>query len=220
MKFQCPGCQTGFAVHDEKIPTGKEVRVLCPKCRMPVELKNALPDSSPQARTVEEPTSANGDLLHIQEEMALLDMVDEDVKTALICFSHHGRLEKVRSAVSQMGFHPVVAQSVSLAVKKLQNNKYDLIILDEVFDSKRPSENLLLHHIQLLPMHVRRKFFACVVSENQATLDQMLAFRIGVDLIFNAKDLDKMKLILVRAIKDQEGIYRVFSDELARKGQR
>jgi hypothetical protein len=48
----------------------------------------------------------------------------------------------------------------------------------------------------------------------------MLAFRIGVDLIFNAKDLDKMKVILIRAIKDQEGIYRVFGDELARKGQR
>ena len=220
MKFHCTGCQSGFAVPDERIPTGKEVRVLCPKCKMPAELRDAPPVSPPQDRMGEAPSSADGEFLHIQEEMSLLDMVDEDVKTALLCFSNPRRVEKVRSAVSQMGFHGVVAQSASLAIKKLQNNKYDLIILDEVFDSKKPSENLLLHHIQLLPMHVRRKFFLCVVSENQATLDQMLAFRIGVDLIFNAKDLDKMKVILIRAIKDQEGIYRVFGDELARKGQR
>lgn len=220
MKFQCQGCQTEFAVLDEKIPAGKEVRVLCPKCKMPAELKGAPAAPAPQFRMDEGPSLADGEFQHIQEEMSLLDMVDEDVRTALVCFSNPGRAEKVRSVVSQMGFHAVVAQSASLAIKKLQNNRYDLIVFEEMFDSKKPSENLFLHHIQLLPMHGRRKFFVCLVSEKQATLDQMLAFRIGVDLIFNAKDLEKMKVILTRAIKDQQGIYRVFSDELARKGQR
>ena len=113
MKFQCTGCQTGFAVPDERIPTGKEVRVLCPKCKMPAELRDAPPVSAPQDKMGEAPSSADGEFLHIQEEMSLLDMVDEDVKTALLCFSNPRRVEKVRSAVSQMGFHGVVAQSAS-----------------------------------------------------------------------------------------------------------
>lgn len=220
MKFQCQGCQTDFAVPDERIPAGKEVRVLCPRCKKPAEARDSAVTPAPQFTTGEGPSAADGEFHHIQEEMSLLDMVDEDVRTALLCSSTPGRAEKVRSVVGQMGFHAVMAQSASLAIKKLQNNRYDLIVFEEMFDSKKPSENLFLHHIQLLPMHVRRKFFVCLMSEKQATLDQMLAFRVGVDLVFNTKDLEKMKVILTRAIKDQQGIYRVFTDELARKGQR
>ena len=59
----------------------------------------------------------------------------------------------------------------------------------------------------------------CLVSEGLKTMDQMLAFRLGVDMILNVKDLDKAKIVLVRAMKDHKVFYRAYSEELERKGQ-
>ncbi|NLI80583.1 MAG: hypothetical protein GX443_02695 [Deltaproteobacteria bacterium] len=219
MKFQCPGCQAGFVVPDEKIPSGKGIRVLCPQCRLPIEFKGN-PSNGQEEAQGQGRASSDGELAQIQEEMSLIDMVDGDVKTALICVSDEIRAEKTRNAAIQMGYYTVVASKASFAIKKLQNNHYDLIILDERFDSSKPSENLFLHHLQLVPMHVRRNFFLCLLSDQKPTLDHMLAFQNGVDLIFSTADLDKMKVILTRAIKDHEGLYKVFADELGRKGQR
>jgi len=219
VKFQCPGCQAGFVVPDEKIPTGRGVRILCPKCKFPIEVKEIEPDPQESGRA-HCPAPSNTELEQVQEEMSLLDIVDDDVRTSLICVSNPVRAEKTRNAVIQMGFYAVVATKASFAIKKLQNNHYDLIILDERFDSNKPSENLFLHHLQLVPMHLRRRFFLCLLSEDKDTLNQMLAFQQGVDLVFNTKDLDKMKVILTRAMKDHEGLYKVFTNELIKKGQR
>lgn len=218
MRFRCPGCEVTFSVPDEKIPDGKGVRVLCPKCRTPIDLKDTIQSDDAMVSPENAFSPPNRDLLDVQEEMALLDMVDEGVKTALVCSTDVSRLEMIRTAVSQLGFFVVEAEHASYAMKKFQNNRYDLVVLDECFDAPKTSDNLFLHHMQLLPMHMRRQFFLCLLSESMTSLDQMVAFRIGVDMIINVRDLDKMKIILIRGINDHKALYKLFGDELSKKG--
>jgi hypothetical protein len=206
-------------VPDDKIPSGKGVRILCPKCKMPIDLKETPPPAEPPGKAGTTSPYPGKELDHMQEETSLLDMVEEGVKTAILCVSEPGRAEKVRNVIAQMGFYAVVAPKASFAIKKFQNNTYDLVVLDELFDATKLSDNLVIHHIQLLPMHVRRKFFLCLLSETLPTMDQMVAFRMGVDLIYNPQDLEKIKIVLLRAMKDHESLYKVFSEELSRKGQ-
>jgi hypothetical protein len=74
--------------------------------------------------------------------------------------------------------------------------------------------------MQILPMQLRRQFFLCLLSSTKATLDAKLAFAMGVNLIINAKDLDKVKLLFARGLKEYKNFYGLFNSELAKKDGR
>ncbi|MFP5213180.1 MAG: hypothetical protein ACLGPL_07350, partial [Acidobacteriota bacterium] len=152
------------------------------------------------------------------QEDSALDIVEEGMKTALVCISEPSRAEVVEQAVSQMGYYVVSAGQAALAMRKLRHNRYDVVVLDECYGGAKASDNLVLHHIQFLPMHVRREFFLCLLSETMTTLDAMAAFRKCVDMIVNIQDLDKFKIALSRAMKEHSVFYGIFRDELNKKG--
>ncbi len=245
MKFHCPGCQATFSVPDEKIPEGRGVRILCPKCKTPVERHQEVPAAvhtgleeldamprqhsrTPQASPPTSPSSAQAvspgslgafDADEPIDEESILEVVEEGVKTALLCFTDTERMDKIKSMLEQLDFYTSTASSVKLTLAKLQHNRYDMIMLDDGSEGGRQTENLILHHIQLLPMHVRRQFYLCLVSDSQQTMDKLSAFRMGVDMLLNMKDLDKAKILLIRSMKDHRSFYRVYTEELGRKGQ-
>lgn len=146
-----------------------------------------------------------------------IDVVDEGVKTALLCDTDIKRSEKIAQALQEVDFWVVHAMRPAFALGKLHHNSYDLIVLEENFNSDRESENLVLHHIHVLPMHLRRQFYLCLLSGDKATMDSKLAFRMGVNLILNFQDIDKAKVLFARAMKEYRSFYGLFTAELARK---
>jgi hypothetical protein len=66
-------------------------------------------------------------------------------------------------------------------------------------------------------MHLRRQFYLCLISRDKTTLDAKLAFRMGVNLILNPRDLEKAKVLFARAMKEYRNFYGLFNAELARK---
>lgn len=236
MKFYCPGCMVSFSVSDEKIPEGKELRIPCPRCKNPLERTDAAPESksvgkpgsseaSPysEPKPTPEPESVSTGMLSdsedSQEDSSFLEVVEEGVKTSLVCSSDPSRTGMMESILQQLDFFVSIGSRIKTALVKLHQNRYNLVLLDEIFEGAKASDNLILHHIQLLPMHVRRTFFLCLVSETLPSLDRFMAYRLGVDLVLNVADLDKAKIILVREMKDHSAFYKVYNDELARKGQ-
>ncbi|MHC1725233.1 MAG: zinc-ribbon domain-containing protein [Syntrophobacteraceae bacterium] len=218
VRVQCPGCRIGFNIPDDKIPEGRALKILCPKCKAPIEINEKQHRGS----------AGGGDALPA-ESIALfvdeaisdyaneIDVVEEGVKTALLCVTHTKRAERMAQVLHELGFWVVHASRSGYALGKLHHNNYDLMVLEEEFDSDRPGGNLVLHHVQLLPMHVRRLFFLCLLSDTKPTLDAMLAFRLGVNLILNTQAIEKAKVILARAMKEYRSFYTFFSAELSRK---
>jgi len=222
VKIQCHACRVLFSVPDEKIPEARDVRILCPKCRTPIQLPPRLQGLlSAEQEGVDDPLASNGHAPdQILEEGWALDVVEEGIKTCLLCVSNAARSLRIRHLLQELGYHVVPAYNTVFAMGKLRHNRYDLILLDEFFDDPESSDNLLLRHLQLLPMHSRRRFFLCLICDNLPTLDGMLAFRLGVNLILNVQDLDKIKVIMARAMTDHEILYALFNEELAGKGRR
>jgi predicted Zn finger-like uncharacterized protein len=221
VKFYCPSCQVTFTVPDDKVPEGKGLKVLCPKCRIPIERKDehdaaGVPDESEMERNVIVSQSYDED--DDDEESSTLEVFEEGAKTALLCLSEPSRSEKMRQMLRLLDYHVSVANSAKVAIKRLHKNRYDLVIVDEKVAGTKDSEHVILHHVQLMPMPMRRQFFLCLLSENLPTLDQLRAFRLGVDMILNVQDLDKAKVILARTMKDHKAFYQVFTGELERKG--
>jgi len=219
VKFNCPECLTSFSVPDEKIPKDREFKILCPKCRTPIGRSTGFLLNNEQKNEGAPAAFSTGDPDETEQGDGAVEVMEEGVRTCLLCISDNGRAKKIEEIVRQLDFYASFAPTVKLALSKMDQNSYDLVVLDEDFGGNSGSENLVLHHINLLPMHVRRQFFLCLLSTTMTTLDQMPAFHMGVNLILNVEDLDKAKVILTRATKEHRSFYRIFTEELKKKGQ-
>ena len=216
MKVQCHGCRIGFNIPDDKIPDGKVLKVLCPKCKAPIEVNGNPPETDTESAPYSpDPNSGGIGDDAFSEYAGAVDVVDDGVRTALLCVCNVKLADKIAMVLQELDYYVVHATRSAFALGKLHHNHYDLITLEENFDSA--ASNLVLHHVQLLPMHVRRQFFLCLLSETKPTLDAMLAFRLGVNLVLNLRDIDKAKIILARSMKEYRNFYGAFTAELARK---
>lgn len=205
---------------DEKIPAGKVLRVPCPKCKTPIEIndKAPSPEEELQVGGAELPRTEEASAPPSPREEAYpLDMVEEGVHAALLCVSDPSRSATLERILEEMDFRVFRGANVSSAVSKIHHNAYSLVVLDESFDGGSPTQNLVLGHIQLLPMDMRRQLFVCLLSEGLQTLDQLAAFRLGVDMVLNLKDLSKARIILTRTMKEHFVLYRIYKDELNRR---
>lgn len=230
MRLHCETCNLSLSVPEEKIPQGKGVKLLCPKCRNPIGVSEQLagpgrPDGGEQLQPAGvgrwgadapiEPFERN----EADEEAALVDIVEEGIRTALVFISDPQIRKVLTSTLGLMDFYVVVAGTASFALRKIQHNHYDMVFVDDVAGAGAKHINPLLYHLQLLAMPVRRHFFLCLLSNSLSTMDKMTAYRLGVNLIVNNRDLSRAKIIITRALKEHNSFYKLFEDELLRKGQ-
>jgi hypothetical protein len=192
------------------------MKLLCPKCKSPIEINGKPPEADLESASYSpDPGSGGIGDDEFSDYAGAVDVVDEGVRTALLCVSNVRQAGRIAMVLQELDYYVVHATRAAFALGKLHHNHYDLIVLEENFDTA--ASNLVLHHVQLLPMHVRRRFFLCLLSETMPTLDAMIAFRLGANLILNLRDIDKAKIILARSMKEFRSFYGVFTTELARK---
>lgn len=217
MKFECKACRVILNVPEEKIPAGREVRFLCPKCKNPVESFRSGANSTASEEPVGD--SFEGELERCPGEHASpVEFIEEGVRTALLFGFGRKTLEKMEGVLGWMEFHVSVAADVKEALDKLHVNRYDLVLIEDVSAEWKGGDRDLLFHIQELPMHIRRQLLLGVVSETAATMDHLAAFRMGADLLINKRDMDKARVIIERAIKDYRLFYHVYKEELGKRG--
>ncbi len=216
MKIKCKACQIELNISEDKIPQDKPLKMLCPRCnsQLDIPVKAASPEAGGGNCLPEQGWDPLTDYANA------IDVVDEGVKTALLCDTDIKRGEKIVQALQDLDFWVVHANRPAFALNKLHHNHYDLVVLDENFHSEKDTQNLVLHRIQLFPMHLRRQFFFCLLSAEKPTMDAKLAFRIGVNLVLNINDLDKVKVLFARVLKDHRNFYSLFNSELVKKDGR
>lgn len=221
MKFSCPGCHAVFVIADEKVPRARGVKISCPKCGDAIELshddRSLQEEEQPRARAGPRPPLGEDEQ---QELIPPLEVVEEGVKRALLWIEDQPLLARLQEIISQLGYHAVIAEDQRAALARIKHNFYDLAVFGETGQKLGVRDNPLLQQVNLLPIHLRRRIFICVISSRSVTTsDFMAAFRMGVNLILNAADLDSARIILAEAVKVHWSCYRIFMDELEKKGQ-
>lgn len=215
MRVQCKECRIEFKIPKEKIPEGMKLMIHCPKCRTPNEVCKK---SHPAERRSQNESDAllpeSGSASDYGSE---IDVVGEGMRSALLCLTSITPAESIAQALRELDFWVFHAPRPELALAKLHHNHYDLIVLEEYFNSEVDSPDPVLHHLQLLPMHQRRQFYLCLLSRSKPTLDSKSAFRMGVNFILNVRDLEKAKVMLAREMKEYRHFYSLFNAELAKK---
>jgi len=223
MDITCDQCQSRFKIPDEKIPAGRAVTLRCPKCKEKITVERA---PSPQAPTEpeEKPLEPEMSLSESASEAydaadKPFDFVEEEGKTALICESDPGIKKTVFDALSALDYHITDAENARDALKKMRYHNYDLILINEEFDTTDPDRNGVLTFIERLSMPIRRNMFVILISNRFRTMDNMQAFNKSVNIIVNTSNIKDFDKILGRGLTDNDYFYRVFKEMMRKTGR-
>ncbi|MFH1080541.1 MAG: hypothetical protein V1766_09845 [Pseudomonadota bacterium] len=147
------------------------------------------------------------------------DFVDVEGETALVCESDPSIREKISEAMKLLDYMITEAASAKDALKKMRFHTYDVVVLNEHFDTDSPDQNDVLQYLEGLPMGIRREMFVALVSERFRSMDNMAAFNKSVNLIINTKNIDDVETILKGGVSENAAFYRVFKETLKKMGK-
>lgn len=213
MEITCQSCQGKFKIADGKIPAGKTASVKCPRCKSAIKIE--MPDEAAA-------DAAFDDLFDFDEDESdgydvadkPFDFIEEEGKTALVCESDALIREKLRPAMNILEYHITEVPNSREALKKMRYHTYDLIIVNEYFDTQDPDANPLLIYLERQLMDVRRNMFVTLLTSRFRTMDHMMAFSKSVNLILNIRNIDDFDKIIQRSLADYGLFYKVFKETL------
>jgi predicted Zn finger-like uncharacterized protein len=220
MDIICEHCQSKFKIPDEKIPVGKVVSVPCPKCKNKITV-SAAQKPEPTAPATETGAGAMGDLHEDTYDAAEkpFDFVEEEGKTVLICESDPAVKKTLVFTLENMEYHITDAKDTRDAVTKMRYHVYDLILVNESFDTANPDQNGVLGYLERLSMPVRRDIFVTMISNRFRTMDNMMAFNKSVNMVLNVKNINDIEKILTGGITENDFFYRIYKDTLKKLGK-
>ncbi|MBW2193498.1 MAG: zinc-ribbon domain-containing protein [Deltaproteobacteria bacterium] len=228
MDVVCNKCQGSFKIPDEKVPKGKVFSIACPKCKNKISVDPRPAEPLPAEETLPDfdmPKSAPGK--SILDEVAdstydasdkPFDFVEEGTETALLCESDPAIREKIRTALSNLGYHITESESARDVLKQMRFHVFEVVILNELFDTRDPDENNILRYLDRLGMDTRRDMFVALVTDRFRTNDYMAAFHKSVNLIINRNNIDQFEKILTGGIAENTAFYRVFKESMVKVG--
>ena len=214
MDITCNNCSGKFRIPDEKIPRGRASAVPCPKCKTRIPLNPVKKSAGSVAAEEESCQSHDFDLAEKP-----FDFIEEEGLTALLCEQNPLARQTIESALNLMDYQITIAESARDALKRMRYHAYDLIVVDENFDTKNPDTNGVLIYLERLGMSVRRNIFVAMISNRYRTMDNMMAFRDSINLVINIKNIEDVGKILSRGITDNQLFYNVYKETLKEVGR-
>jgi len=218
MDIVCEHCQSKFKVPDEKMPAGKVVSVPCPKCKHKITVSATTKAPAPIPESGGNAAARVPDDTYDASEKPF-DFVEEEGKTALVCEPNEAVKKTILSALNNMEYHITDVKNTRDAVTNMRYHVYDLILIDESFDTDDPDRNGVLSYLERLSMSVRRNIFVVLVSNRYRTMDNLMAFNKSVNMILNVKNINDIEKILVGRTTDNDFFYRVYRDTMKKLGK-
>ncbi len=229
MDISCKQCNGKFKIPDDKIPKGKAFTIPCPKCKnkIAVDTREPVPSQTEKAAPpADEPGLRSEEALldevstgRYDAEEKPFDFVEEGVETALLCESDPDVRSKISSALTSMGYQTREPESAVAALKQMRFHVFDLVVLNENFDTDDPDKCDVLAYLDRLSMDVRRKIYLVLITDRFRTMDNMVAFNKSVNLVINLKNIDEIEKVLKRGVADNDLFYRVYKEALAATGR-
>ena len=205
MEVSCESCQARFNIPDDKLPAGKSVSAACPKCKQKIKIETPSPYEERNA-------ADDGEQYDAADKP--FDFVEEDALTALVCEDDPALREKIKNLLVLMEYNVSVAGSTREALKRMRYHNYELIVVNEMFDTSTADSNGVLVFLERLPMTTRRNMFVCLIGTRYRTMDHMMAFNKSVNMIINTKNIDDFGKVLSTGITDNDIFYRIYRDTL------
>ena len=218
MEIICESCQSKFRIADEKLPKDKTAFLKCPKCQNRISVQPKPSDAGPAEQPdIEEDFFSfdedDGDGYDVSDKP--FDFVEEEGKTALVCESDPMIRKAITPVLDVLEYHTTEVNNSREALKTMRYHGYDLIVVNEYFDTKDPDTNGVLIYLERLNMAVRRNIYTALISRRFRTMDHMIAFQKSVNMVVNVDNITDFDKILRRGMTDYGLFYQAYKDCLA-----
>jgi DNA-binding NtrC family response regulator len=147
------------------------------------------------------------------------DFVGEGGATALICEPDPALREKINNDLKEMGYQITMPATAKDALKAMRFHIFDVVVLNELFDTADSQANGVLQCLENMAMTMRRRFFVVLVSDTYRTMDNMAAFNRSVNIVINRKSIDDVGKIIKQGVADNKVFYHVFQETLQKMGK-
>ena len=236
MEITCGNCKTKLNIPDEKIPKDHMVRVNCPKCQHKITIESnkgrndIRPSANPYSETgkmhlkfVESSRTLRSEGEGFEGEESFDDedllLFEEDIRLGLVMIGNEGHAEKVKSVIEELAYKCIDAPTTRDALGKMRFHHFDLIILADGFDGQELAHSPVLNYLNHINISTRRRIFLALLGDQFKTMDEMMAFAMSANAVFNPKDLDRLLGILKKTLSDNERFYKVYMDTLVGVGK-
>jgi len=147
------------------------------------------------------------------------DFLEEGSKTALVCVADPSVRAEIVTSLSARDYLVTEPGSAREALKRMRFHEYQLVAVDEDYETDDPNDNIILRYINTLSIGIRRNIYVLLLSKRFRTMDNMAAFNKSVNLIVNFKNLGDFEAILQGGTSDHDAFYHVFKDSLRKTGK-
>jgi response regulator RpfG family c-di-GMP phosphodiesterase len=149
----------------------------------------------------------------------LFDFVGEGGATALVCESDPAVREKIGDGLKDLDYQITSPEKTKEALKAMRFHVFDVVVVNELFDTANPEANEVLQYLENLNMTTRRRFFVALVSEKYRTMDNVAAFNRSVNLVINIKSIEDTGKIIKQGLADNKAFYHIFQETLQKMGK-
>jgi CheY-like chemotaxis protein len=136
---------------------------------------------------------------------------------AIICENNPTIQKNLSLILKTFNFESITPISLEEAITVLETtDDISIVIVNETFADQKPHNNRIIQYITNLPMYRRRDIMLIITGQNMKTLDRLLAFAKGADLIVNTQDINNFLSFFKRSYSEHQAIYRQYKELLNR----
>ena len=149
-------------------------------------------------------------------EFELLSPTD---KPALLAISAPELLPVCRAALTELNYKVQTATNREDFLGRFTQTPYQIVIVEDLFQTDRFTENATLQALQAMPMNQRRQAVIILIGRALPTLSPMHAFQLSVHAVVNTNDLGSLKQILQKVVADSDLFLNLYRESQLRVAQ-
>ena len=135
-------------------------------------------------------------------------------ETAMVCEQDPVIRERIVHDLKKMGFEVAQPASFRDALRFMRFHVFNLIVVDEDYDTGVWETNNVLRYLEGLDMPTRRQSFVVLITSTLATMDSIQAYHRSVNLAINKRDVAGMDQLLRQAMAEYDDFYHVYKEFL------
>lgn len=141
-----------------------------------------------------------------------LDFITTADKPALLGISTPEWMDAAMVALNEHGYKVHTAGTHADFLTRFQQNRYDIIITEELFASDTAAENQTLLTLQNMPMNQRRHCSIILLGDEVQTFNVMQAFQLSVHAVVNRSELFLLGQLIQKVVEDREYFWKTFDE--------
>jgi hypothetical protein len=244
----CPNCQEPLNLSGsqkskvqtalDKLPPGNLLKLACPQCQKPFDLKSdgtvpGLQNSQTQedsvditvntsergARKKDVPAPPPPDITWLSSGKMQEKEIIEDTPMALILINKGAGLISIREAFEEEGFLPVFADTLDDALDRMQFTSFSAVLLHSRFEGESLENNSFHIFMRKMGMINRRNLHYTLIGPEFQTLYDLQALSYSANLVVNDNELNNFRLILKKSLHETQKLFGPLADSLVKQGR-